>query len=71
MNVQHFYFYLSNNFKTSEPKRNEEFKLPDETYSVLDIQDYFDNIIKKIETFNNSTPTQSNGLSNQDITLSL
>lgn len=26
---------------------NEEFKLPDESYSVSDIQDYFQNIIKK------------------------
>ena len=30
-----------NKFKTSAPKWNEEFELPDRSYSVTDIQDYF------------------------------
>ena len=34
-------------FKISASTWNEEFKLPDGTYSVLDIQDYFEYTIKK------------------------
>ena len=39
--------YKSNKFKISAPIWNEEFELPDGLYSVLDIQDYFQYIIKK------------------------
>ena len=35
------------NLKISAPTRNEEFELPDVSYSVSDIQDYFECIIKK------------------------
>ena len=42
--------YKNNNFEVSPPTWNEEFKLPDESYSVSDIQEYFDYIIKKHET---------------------
>ena len=38
-------------FKISAPTLNEEFELPDGSYSVSDIQDYFEYIIKKDETF--------------------
>ena len=34
-------------FKISSPTWNEEFKLPDGSYSVSDIQDYFEYILKK------------------------
>ena len=34
--------YKNNKFKMSAPTWNEEFKLPDGLYSVLDIQDYFE-----------------------------
>ena len=34
----------------SGPKRNENCRLPDGSYSVLDIIEYFENIIKKHET---------------------
>ena len=34
-------------FKTSTPTWNEEFKIPDGSYSVSDIQDYFEYILKK------------------------
>ena len=37
----------NNEFKTSPPTWNEEFELPDGSYSVLDIQDYFKYIFKK------------------------
>ena len=34
--------YKSKSFKISAPTWNEEFELPDESYSVSDIQDYFE-----------------------------
>ena len=37
----------NNKFKISAPTWSEEFKLPDGSYSVSDIQDYFENILKK------------------------
>ena len=39
--------YNNNKFKISAPTWNEELKLPDGSYSVSDIQDYFEYIIKK------------------------
>ena len=39
--------YNNNKFKISAPTWNEEFKLPDGSYSVSDIQDYFEYIPKK------------------------
>ena len=39
--------YNNNKFKISAPTWREEFKLPDESYSVSDIQDYFEYILKK------------------------
>ena len=42
--------YNNNKFKTSASTWNEEFELPDISYSVSDIQDYFKSILKKHET---------------------
>ena len=39
--------YKNNKFKISAPTWNEEFELPDESYSIQDIQDYFRYILKK------------------------
>ena len=39
--------YNNNKFKISAPTWNEEFKLPDASYSISDIQDYFQQILKK------------------------
>ena len=39
--------YNNNKFKISAPTWNEEFELPDGSYSVSDIQDYFKYILKK------------------------
>ena len=39
--------YNNNEFKISAPTWNEEFTLPDGSYSVSDIQDYFKYIFKK------------------------
>ena len=39
--------YNNNKFKISAPKWSEEFELPDGSYSVSDIHDYFEYILKK------------------------
>ena len=39
--------YNNNKFKISSPTWNEEFTLPDGSYSISDIQDYFQYILKK------------------------
>ena len=43
--------YKNNLFKLSAPTWNGEFELSDGSYSVLDIQDYLQYIIKKHKTF--------------------
>ena len=42
--------YNNNKFKISAPTWNDKFDLPDESYSIADIQDYFEFIIKKHKT---------------------
>ena len=39
--------YNNNKFKIPAPTWNDEFYLPDRRYSIADIQDYFEFIIKK------------------------
>ena len=39
--------YNNKNFKISAPTWNAHFELPNKSYSVLDIQDYFEYIFKK------------------------
>ena len=41
--------YNNNKFKISAPTWNDKFELPDGSYSVSDIQDYFGYILKNIE----------------------
>ena len=48
----------NNKFKTSAPTWNDEFNLPDGSYSISDIQDYFEYIIKKHETIADNPPVQ-------------
>ena len=50
--------YNNNKFKISAPTWNEEFTLPDGSYSVSDIQDYFEYILKKHEENNNKPSIQ-------------
>ena len=50
--------YNNNKFKISAPTWNVEFDLPDGSYSVSDIQDYFEFIIKKHETIADNPPMQ-------------
>ena len=42
--------YRNNKSKTSALPWNEDFEIPDGSYSVSDIQEYFDHITKKRET---------------------
>ena len=50
--------YNNNKFKMHPPTWNDEFNLPDGSYSVSDIQDYFEYIIKKHETIADNLPVQ-------------
>ena len=48
--------YTNNKFILSRPIWDKEFELPDESYSVSDIQDFFEYIIRWYETFTNNPP---------------
>ena len=50
--------YNNNKFKIFAPTWNDEFNLPDGSYSVSDIQDYFEYIMKKHETIADNPPIQ-------------
>ena len=50
--------YNNNEFKISAPTWNDTFDLPDGSYSIDDIQDYFEFIIKKHETLNEDLPIE-------------
>ena len=50
--------YNNNKFKISAPTWNETFDLPDRSYSISDIQDYFEFIIKEHETLTENPPVQ-------------
>ena len=47
-----------NKLKTSAPTWDEEFELPDGSYSASDNQDYLEYIIKKHETLTDKPPIQ-------------
>ena len=50
--------YSNNKFKISTPTWNDAFDMPDGYYSIEDIQDYFEFIIKKHETLTESPPIE-------------
>ena len=50
--------YNNNKFKISAPTWNDTFDLPDGSYSISDIQDYFEFIIKKHETLTEDPPVE-------------
>ena len=50
--------YNNNKCKISAPIWNDEFNFPDGSYSVSDIQDYFEYIIEKHETIANNPTVQ-------------
>ena len=57
----------NNKFKSSAPTWNDNFDLPDVSYSIADIQDHFECIIKKRETLTENAPIQiySNKIKNR------
>ena len=50
--------YKNNKFKIHAPTWNGEFNLPNGSYSVSDIKDYFEYIIKKHETIAGNPPAE-------------
>ena len=50
--------YNNNKYTMSAPTWNDEFNLPDESYSILDIQDYFEYVIENQETIADNTPVK-------------
>ena len=50
--------YNNNRFRISAPAWNDTFDLPDGSYSIDDIQDYFEFIIKKHKTLNEDLPIE-------------
>ena len=50
--------YNNNKFRISAATWNDTFDLPDGSYSIADIQDYFEFIIKKHETLTDNQPVQ-------------
>ena len=50
--------YNNNKFKISAPTWNDTFDLPDGSYSIADIQDYFEFIIKKHKILTANPPVQ-------------
>ena len=50
--------YNNNKFKISALNWNDKFDQPGGSYSVSDIQDYFEYIVKKHETVEGSSPIQ-------------
>ena len=48
--------HKNNKFKISAPTWNETFDLPDESYNISEIQDYFEYIIKKHEAIAETSP---------------
>ena len=50
--------YSNNKFKISVPTWNDTFDLPDGSYSIVEIEDYFEFIIKEHETLTENPPVQ-------------
>ena len=50
--------YNNNRLKIPAPAWNDEFDLPEGSYSISDIQDYFEYNIKKHETISDNPPVQ-------------
>ena len=48
-NFSIYYTYNNNKFKISAPTWNHNFDLPDDSYSIADIQDHFEFIIKNMK----------------------
>ena len=57
--------YKNGKFKITAPTWNEEFELPDGSYTVSDINDYFQYIIKKHQTEENGLSVYINKIENR------
>ena len=57
-NLSIYYTWKNIKSKTSAPTWNDTFDLPDGSYSIADIQDYFEFIIKKHENLTENPPGQ-------------
>ena len=59
--------YKNNKFKISALTWNETFDLPDGSYNIPAIQNYFEYVIKKHETINNTAPVliDANNIANR------
>ena len=55
---EHKSAYNNDKYKISAPSWNETFDLSDGSYSIANIQDYFEFIIKKHETLAENPPVQ-------------
>ena len=51
--------YNNNQFKISAPTQHDEFYLPEGSYSISDIQDYFEFIIKKHKSSHTNLPNKT------------
>ena len=59
--------YNNNKFKISSPTWNDDFELPDGSYSSSDIQDYFEYILRKYgEKIDNNNNNNNNNNTNND-----
>ena len=56
---------MNNKFKISGPRWDEEFELPDGSYSTADIQDFFEYILKKHGKVNPSIRIYINKIENR------
>ena len=54
------YYIWNNKLKILGQTWNDEFKLPGESYSISDIQDYFQYNIENLETLTNNPPLKVN-----------
>ena len=54
------YYTWNNKLKILGQTWNDEFKLPGESYSISDIQDYFQYNIENLETLTNNPPLKVN-----------
>ena len=59
LNIYYTWKNIKSVYKILVPTWNDEFDLHNEPYSISDIQDYFENIIKKHETIADKYPAKN------------
>ena len=58
LHLEKYQVKIQNKFKIPAPTWNDTFDLPDGPYSISDIHNYFEFIIKKHKTLTESPPVQ-------------